>query len=63
MFPNVRAPGVTERWVAILVFAASLFALAAVPGVGGLATAAIIWIFAFAILEHAIHGKHRSPMR
>lgn len=39
------------RIVAVALLAASLLALAAVPGAPGLAAAALLWILAYALLE------------
>lgn len=42
-----------ERWVAFLLMAVSLIALAALPGAQGLGAAALLWLVAFALFEHA----------
>lgn len=50
--PMVGNPApVVERWLAVVIMAASLLALAAIPGAGGLGAAAVMWIVAFAIFE------------
>lgn len=44
---------VVERWLAVVILAGSLLALAAIPGGAGLGAAALMWIAAFALFEHA----------
>lgn len=53
MHSNVGPWAAMERWIAVILLFASLFVLASIPGAAGLAAAAVTWIVAFAILEHA----------
>lgn len=50
-----------ERWTAVLILATSLVALAALPGSGGLAAAALMWIVGFALFEHAKRPARGGP--